>query len=318
MHGWLRKQQPTPLVRDSILLPRPQITVSKYTILTYFQAGGLRLGNVQRQGLVGPFIFFFVQPVLLCNQVSNRLKGHKKPRTTEGAIPRMAHYTTACTKKSSCCKLACNGRTCTVSCDPIMWQKENENSSSRPLLALTETTLTESPSQGATPKRGSPYPQLEGPHNFVDSRVPIPNSRGHKKFVGCVKSVAKIRRLKLVYQKTPKPCTKAPSSDQKTPGQKMLLKIRQSLPKNRFLPKKKTKPYPKKPHTLQKNPISYPKKPKPEGFVVKIGIHWGEVLVRKGARFFCKNWCQLGGCLVKKNGAGGFVVRLGTDWVFFG
>ena len=34
-----------------------------------------------------------------------------------------------------------------------------------------------SPTQGATPKRGSPYPQLKGPLRSVGVR--IPNSRGH-------------------------------------------------------------------------------------------------------------------------------------------
>ena len=34
-----------------------------------------------------------------------------------------------------------------------------------------------SPTQGATPKCGSPYPQLKGPNRSVG--VPIPNSRGH-------------------------------------------------------------------------------------------------------------------------------------------
>ena len=36
-----------------------------------------------------------------------------------------------------------------------------------------------SPTQGATQKRGSPYPQLKGPHQSVG--VCIPNSRGHTK-----------------------------------------------------------------------------------------------------------------------------------------
>ena len=36
-----------------------------------------------------------------------------------------------------------------------------------------------SPTQGATPKHGSPYPQLKGPHRSVGVR--IPNSRGHTK-----------------------------------------------------------------------------------------------------------------------------------------
>ena len=36
-----------------------------------------------------------------------------------------------------------------------------------------------SPTQGATPKRGSLYPQLKGPHRSVG--VHIPNSRGHAK-----------------------------------------------------------------------------------------------------------------------------------------
>ena len=36
-----------------------------------------------------------------------------------------------------------------------------------------------SPTPGATPKRGSPYPQLEGPHRSLGVR--IPNSRGHAK-----------------------------------------------------------------------------------------------------------------------------------------
>ena len=36
-----------------------------------------------------------------------------------------------------------------------------------------------SPTQGATPKRGSPYPQPKGPHQSVG--VYIPNSRGHTK-----------------------------------------------------------------------------------------------------------------------------------------
>ena len=36
-----------------------------------------------------------------------------------------------------------------------------------------------SPTQGATPKRGSPYPQLKGPCQSV--RVHIPNSSGHAK-----------------------------------------------------------------------------------------------------------------------------------------
>ena len=35
------------------------------------------------------------------------------------------------------------------------------------------------PTRGATPKRGSPYPQLEGPRQSVG--VHIPNSRGHAK-----------------------------------------------------------------------------------------------------------------------------------------
>ena len=36
-----------------------------------------------------------------------------------------------------------------------------------------------SPTQGATPKRGSPHPQLKGPRQSVGFR--IPNSRGHAK-----------------------------------------------------------------------------------------------------------------------------------------
>ena len=39
-----------------------------------------------------------------------------------------------------------------------------------------------SPTQGATPKRGSPYPQIKGPRQGVGVR--IPNSRGHAKAWG--------------------------------------------------------------------------------------------------------------------------------------
>ena len=41
----------------------------------------------------------------------------------------------------------------------------------------TEAWESISPTQGATPERGSPYPQLKGPHQSVV--VHSPNSRGH-------------------------------------------------------------------------------------------------------------------------------------------
>ena len=43
----------------------------------------------------------------------------------------------------------------------------------------TEAWESVSPTRGATPKRGGPHPQLEGPHGSVGVR--IPNSRGHAK-----------------------------------------------------------------------------------------------------------------------------------------
>ena len=41
------------------------------------------------------------------------------------------------------------------------------------------TRQSVSPTQGATPKCGGPYPQLEGPHQSVGVRIPY--SRGHTK-----------------------------------------------------------------------------------------------------------------------------------------
>ena len=68
---------------------------------------------------------------------------------------------------------------------PTLWRGPSDREYGLPCFCMTpQVRETDShalawPNRGATPKRGSPYPQLEGPRQSVGVR--IPHSRGHPK-----------------------------------------------------------------------------------------------------------------------------------------